>query len=106
MVVDVVIDPAVGQIRVRTGGDASVGGDGVVTLDIGEAVPHPVNLAVSVGVALALDVEPTSLASRLHGLPRAAHRAEVHAGAGVAVIDDTYNAVSYTHLTLPTNREV
>ena len=89
---DVVIDPAAGQVRVRTGGDASVGGDGEVTLDIGEAVPHPVNLAVSVGVALALDVEPALLASRLHGLPRAAHRAEVHAGAGAAVIDDTYNA--------------
>ncbi len=89
---DVVVDPAAGQIRVRTGGDTSVGGAALVTLDIGEAVPHPVNLAVSVGVALALDVEPASLVSRLHGLPRAAHRAEVHAGAGVAVIDDTYNA--------------
>jgi len=89
---DVLVDPVAGQVRVRTGGGVAVGGDGEVTLDIGEAVPHPVNLAVSVGVALALDVEPASLASRLHGLPRAAHRAEVHAGAGVAVIDDTYNA--------------
>lgn len=95
---DVVVAPAARQVRVRTGdgaasgGDASVGGDVSVTLDIGEAVPHPVNLAVSVGVALALDVAPATLTSRLHGLPRAAHRAEVHTGPGVAVIDDTYNA--------------
>src|SRR5665648_611774 len=38
---DVVVDPAAGQVRVRTGGGVAVGGDGEVTLDIGEAVPHP-----------------------------------------------------------------
>src|SRR5665647_122387 len=48
---DVVVDPAAGQVRVRTGGGVAVGGAALVTLDIGEAVPHPVNLAVSVGVA-------------------------------------------------------
>jgi UDP-N-acetylmuramoyl-tripeptide--D-alanyl-D-alanine ligase len=78
---DVVVDLASGQVRV-----------GGTSLDLGEAVPHGVNLAVSLGVALALDVEPSALAPRLRGLPRAAHRAEVHIGPGVAVVDDTYNA--------------
>ena len=77
---DVVVDRVNGQVRL-----------GAVTLELGE-VPHGVNLAVALGVALALDVEPAALAPRLTALPRAAHRAEVHEGAGVAVIDDTYNA--------------
>ncbi len=79
---DVVVDLAARVAVVRTP-------DGQERLDVDE-VPHAVNVAVAVGVALALDVPPASL--RLHGLPRAAHRAEVHAGAGVAVVDDTYNA--------------
>lgn len=78
--VDVVVDRVNGQVRI-----------GSVALELGE-VPHGVNLAVALGVALALDVEPSALAPRLKSLPRAAHRAEVHEGAGVAVIDDTYNA--------------
>jgi len=83
--IDVVVDVPAGVARVRHGAAEAV-------LELGEAVPHGVNLAVALGVAVALDVEPTSLASRLRGFPRAAHRAEVHAGPGVAVVDDTYNA--------------
>lgn len=78
--VDVVVDRARGQVRI-----------GETTLELGE-VPHGVNLAVALGVALAVDVDPATLAPRLAALPRAAHRAEVHEGEGVAVIDDTYNA--------------
>ena len=77
---DVVVDRTDGRVRI-----------GTTTLELGE-VPHAVNLAVALGVAFALDVEPTALAPRLTALPRAAHRAEVHEGTGVAVIDDTYNA--------------
>lgn len=67
--------------------------DGPVTLELGEGVAHGVNLAVALGIALALDVEPVALRGRLTGLPRAAHRAEVQRTAeGLTVIDDTYNA--------------
>lgn len=82
---DVVVDVPAGLARVRHGGAQAV-------LELGETVPHGVNLAVSLGVAVALDVEPSAVAPRLRGFPRAAHRAEVHAGPGVAVVDDTYNA--------------
>lgn len=67
--------------------------DGPVTLELGDGVAHGVNLAVALGIALALDVEPEALRGRLTGLPRAAHRAEVQRTAeGLTVIDDTYNA--------------
>jgi len=79
---DVVVDLAAGAATVRTP-------EGEERLEL-ESVPHAVNVAVAIGVALALDVPPSSL--RLRGLPRAAHRAEVYAGEGVAVVDDTYNA--------------
>lgn len=79
---DVVVDLAAGVATVRTP-------DGEERLEV-DGVPHAVNVAVAIGVAVALDVPPATL--RLHGLPRAAHRAEVYEGDGVAVVDDTYNA--------------
>ncbi len=86
---DVVVDLVAGTATLA----ASDRPDGRVTLELGEGVAHGVNLAVALGIALALDVEPEALRGRLTGLPRAAHRAEVQRTAeGLTVIDDTYNA--------------
>lgn len=54
---------------------------------------HPDNVAVSIGLALALDVPIESILPRLRDLPTASHRQEVSATpTGVNVIDDTYNS--------------
>jgi UDP-N-acetylmuramoyl-tripeptide--D-alanyl-D-alanine ligase len=56
-------------------------------------VGHAVNVAVAVGIAVALDVPLASIASRLGSLPDSPHRAEVQeAATGVIVVDDTYNS--------------
>ena len=55
---DVVVDLAAGAATVRTP-------EGTERLDVDE-VPHAVNVAVAIGVAVALDVPPATL--RLHGL--------------------------------------
>ncbi|HWS58223.1 MAG TPA: Mur ligase family protein [Actinotalea sp.] len=85
-VVDVLVDLAARAVVVRDG-------DAVRTLPLGAAVPHGVNLAVAVGVVLAVGADVGSIAGRLGDLPRAAHRAEVQdTGTGLLVVDDTYNA--------------
>jgi UDP-N-acetylmuramoyl-tripeptide--D-alanyl-D-alanine ligase len=56
-------------------------------------VGHPVNVAIAVGLALALDVPDRVILDRLPTLPATPHRAETTAlDTGVTVIDDTYNA--------------
>ncbi|CAN5357038.1 UDP-N-acetylmuramoyl-tripeptide--D-alanyl-D-alanine ligase [soil metagenome] len=56
-------------------------------------VGHAVNLAVTVGIAVALEVPLAAIASRLEALPESPHRAEItQAASGVLVVDDTYNA--------------
>ena len=56
-------------------------------------VGHAVNLAVTVGIALALEIEFPVVAARLGALPDSAHRAEIQlAESGVAIVDDTYNS--------------
>lgn len=83
---DVSVDLDEGVVRVA-------GPQGPVTLPLGAGVAHGVNLAVALGVATAVGVEPATLAGRLSALPRAAHRAEVsRTAAGLVVVDDTYNA--------------
>ncbi|WP_372593775.1 Mur ligase family protein [Actinotalea sp.] len=83
---DVVVDLVAHEAVVVQGGTTH-------TVHLGEGIAHGVNLAVALGVALALDVEVSALESRLAALPRAAHRAEVQdTGTGLMVIDDTYNA--------------
>lgn len=53
----------------------------------------PANLAVALGIGLALGVEPTRMAGRLGDLPTAEHRQTVlRADSGIAIIDDTYNS--------------
>ena len=93
-------------IRVSTvaGTDADVVvADGVVSIVEGDSrgeapvslpnVGHAVNLAVTVGIAVALDVPLAAIASRLEALPDSPHRAEIQiAPSGVAIVDDTYNA--------------
>ena len=53
----------------------------------------PVNLAVAVGIGMALGVEPGDMASRLNGLPRPEHRQALSSSErGFTVIDDTFNS--------------
>lgn len=52
-----------------------------------------VNLAVGIGVGMALGVDPAELLSRLDGLPRPEHRQTVtRSDRGFTVIDDTFNS--------------
>jgi UDP-N-acetylmuramoyl-tripeptide--D-alanyl-D-alanine ligase len=56
-------------------------------------VGHPGNVAIAVGLALALDVPDKVILDRLPTVPATPHRAETTAlDTGVTVIDDTYNA--------------
>lgn len=69
-----------------------VGDQDIATID---APPsgHPTNLAVAVGLARGLGVEPDAFKPLLNDLPGAPHRAELQTdGRGVWVIDDTYNS--------------
>lgn len=78
-----------GRVRV---GDGSVVVDGA---NIGEA-PRKVfsaNLAVAVGICLALGVDPSELGGRFVDLPMAEHRQSVQlAQGGFSIIDDTFNS--------------
>jgi UDP-N-acetylmuramoyl-tripeptide--D-alanyl-D-alanine ligase len=54
---------------------------------------HATNLAIAVGIAIALDEPPSTIAKSIRGLPNPPHRAEVNtANASIHIIDDTYNA--------------
>ena len=56
-------------------------------------VGHPINVAVAVGLALAVDVPERAILDRLASVPATPHRAETTTlDTGVTVIDDTYNA--------------
>jgi UDP-N-acetylmuramoyl-tripeptide--D-alanyl-D-alanine ligase len=84
---DVVVDAKAGTVTVLEGGRSAS-----APIDL-PSVGHAVNLAVAVGIAVALDLPLSAFASRLTGLPDAHHRAEVqHAPSGVIIIDDTYNS--------------
>jgi len=80
---DVIVDGAEGTVTVA-------GITAPVTIP---SVGHAVNLAIAVGIAVALDVELATIAKRLQALPDSRHRAEIQETAsGVIIIDDTYNA--------------
>jgi UDP-N-acetylmuramoyl-tripeptide--D-alanyl-D-alanine ligase len=54
---------------------------------------QPTNLACAIAVALVLGVDPADVGTRLSDLPPVEHRLQaVRSGAGVAILDDTYNA--------------
>ena len=53
---------------------------------------HSVNLAVALGVSLALGVAREAVIRELEQLPVVAHRAEITSDERVTVIDDTYNS--------------
>ncbi len=68
----------------------TVGGDPLVEVPEGR---HGQDLAVALGIALALGVERGDLLSRVSDLPVAEHRLSVGlASSGVTVIDDTFNS--------------
>ena len=81
------------------GADARVTvAEGVIRVDglkLGE-ISHDVfavNLAVAVGIGLALGMEPGDMASRMEGIPRPEHRQTLSSSErGFAVIDDTFNS--------------
>lgn len=80
---DVIVDP---KTSTATIGTATVP---VVISGVG----HAVNLAVALGIAHALDVPLSVMATKLSSLPTAAHRAEPQqAPSGAIIIDDSYNA--------------
>ena len=56
-------------------------------------VDHPTNVAIAVGLALAVDVPVDTIVSRLSGIPATPHRAETTwREDGLVVIDDTFNS--------------
>ncbi|MBO0841716.1 MAG: UDP-N-acetylmuramoyl-tripeptide--D-alanyl-D-alanine ligase [Nocardioides sp.] len=58
-----------------------------------EEVGHPSNVAVAVGLALAVDVPAETIVQRLPQIPGTAHRAETNkTPGGVWVVDDTFNS--------------
>lgn len=84
---DIVLDAVAGTLTVN-------GPDGVTAIPVTvPSVGHAVNIAVTVGIAVALEVAPSTIAGRLGNLPGSQHRAEIqHTPEGVVVIDDTYNS--------------
>jgi UDP-N-acetylmuramoyl-tripeptide--D-alanyl-D-alanine ligase len=86
---DVCVVRAVGGDRVSVFVHGAAMAEGVTV----PAGVQPTNLACAVAVALALDVDGATVASRLHDLTAVDHRQQaVRSEAGVAIIDDTYNA--------------
>jgi UDP-N-acetylmuramoyl-tripeptide--D-alanyl-D-alanine ligase len=64
-------------------------------IDVGKAPEDvfPLNLAVALGIGLALGVESVDMVARLDGLPRPEHRQTVSSSErGFSVIDDTFNS--------------
>lgn len=79
-----------GRVVVKEG---SVVLDGEV-IGMAPAGVYPANLAVAVGIGVALGLDIAALAERFSDLPRAEHRltGSVSASGGFTIIDDTFNA--------------
>lgn len=62
-------------------------------VELPDEVGHPINVAIAVGLALAVDVPVETITQRLGSIPGTPHRAEANQTAGgVWVIDDTFNS--------------
>ncbi|HET6940274.1 MAG TPA: UDP-N-acetylmuramoyl-tripeptide--D-alanyl-D-alanine ligase [Nocardioides sp.] len=68
-------------------------GDTSQAVTLPAEVGHPINVAIAIGLALAVDVPEQTILDRLATVPATPHRAETTSlDTGVTVIDDTYNA--------------
>jgi UDP-N-acetylmuramoyl-tripeptide--D-alanyl-D-alanine ligase len=68
-------------------------GDTSQAVTLPPEVGHPINVAIAIGLALAVDVPEQMILDRLATVPATPHRAETTSlDTGVTVIDDTYNA--------------
>jgi len=76
--------------RVRVGAEVVVDGDVLAPTPDGA---FPANLAVALGIGLAMGIDPSKMVDRLSTLPVAEHRQTVvRADSGLIIIDDTYNS--------------
>ncbi|OIJ28399.1 UDP-N-acetylmuramoyl-tripeptide--D-alanyl-D-alanine ligase [Nocardioides luteus] len=74
--------------------------DGALTInnetyavELPDEVGHPINVAIAVGLALAVEVPIETITQRLASIPGTPHRAEANkTPGGVWVIDDTFNS--------------
>ncbi|MBW3666286.1 MAG: hypothetical protein KY394_01695 [Actinobacteria bacterium] len=84
------------EVSTADRGRVTVGGEVVVegrSLGPTPAGAFPANLAVALGIGLALGIDPDRMAGRLGDLPTAEHRQTViRADSGLAIIDDTFNS--------------
>jgi UDP-N-acetylmuramoyl-tripeptide--D-alanyl-D-alanine ligase len=68
-------------------------GDASQAVTLPAEVGHPINVAIAIGLALAVDVPEQTILDRLATVPATPHRAETTSlDTGITVIDDTYNA--------------
>lgn len=80
-----------GRGRVRVSGDVVIVDDEVVASM--PAGAFGANVAVAMGICLALGVDPREVAARLVDLPISEHRQSVQPGeGGFSIIDDTFNS--------------
>ncbi len=89
---DVIVAPAQPDTDGSAGWRVVIGGsERRVTLP--PETGHPINVAVAIGLSLAIDVPEATIWERLGSIPATPHRAETTTLAnGITVIDDTYNA--------------
>ncbi|NPC95585.1 UDP-N-acetylmuramoyl-tripeptide--D-alanyl-D-alanine ligase [Nocardioides sp. zg-DK7169] len=83
------------DVVVRRAGDGweVVLSGAVHRVDLPAEVGHPINVAVAIGLAQAVDVPEQTILDRLPGIPSTPHRAEAtRTETGLTVIDDTYNS--------------
>ncbi|GGU27809.1 Mur ligase family protein [Nocardioides albus] len=74
--------------------------DGALTInnetyavELPDEVGHPINVAIAVGLALAVEVPIETITQRLSSIPGTPHRAETNqTPGGVWVVDDTFNS--------------